>query len=145
MQPSIEALQHELARLFTNLGRHIRVGEVVGRGDYAVLAQLCPGEARRASDLASVEGADASTMSRRLAGMAERGLVERVPDPADGRAWLVRPTEAGASAFAAERRRRVALVTDRVADWEPADVDHLAQLIGRLNAAFATPREGTRP
>lgn len=145
MQPSIEALQHELARLFTNLGRHIRVGEVVGRGDYAVLSHLCPGGARRASDLASAEGADASTMSRRLAGMTERGLVERVPDPADGRAWLVRASDAGVAAFAAERRRRVALVTDRVADWNAADVHHLAELIGRLSAAFSATGEGTRP
>lgn len=145
MQQSTEELQHELARLFSHLGRHIRAGEVVARGDHAVLGHLCRREARRARDLAAAEGADASTMSRRLASMAERGLVERVADPDDGRAWLVRATDAGVAAFDAERARRVTLVTDRVAGWDPADVAQLAELIGRLNAAFAGPGEGTRP
>ena len=142
MQPPTEGLQHELGRLFAYLGRHIRAGETANSGAYAVLARLCTGEALRATDLACGEGTDASTMSRRLAHMAERGLVERVPDPDDRRAWLVRATEAGVAAFRAERARRVALVTDRVADWEPADVEHLADLIGRLNTAFERSEEG---
>ncbi len=142
MQPSTEGLQHELGRLFAHLGRHIRANESANPGVYAVLARLGKGEAMRASDLAAGEGTDASTMSRRLAQMAERGLVERVPDPDDRRAWLVRATDAGTRAFRAERTRRVALVTDRVADWEPADVEHLAGLIARLNTAFERSEEG---
>lgn len=142
MQPSTEALQHELARLLAHLGRHIRAGEAANPGVHAVLTRLSQRDAMRASDLAAAEGTDASTMSRRLAQMGERGLVERVPDPEDGRAWLVRATGAGVAAFHAERARRVALVTDRVADWDAADVVHLADLIGRLNIAFERSEEG---
>lgn len=136
MHATTEDLQHELGRLFSHLGRQIRAGQTVCRNDHAVLAHLCRGEALRARDLAAAEGTDASTMSRRLAQLAECGLVERVPDPDDGRAWLVRATDAGVAAFQAERARRVNLVTDRVADWDPADVTALADLIGRLNVAF---------
>ena len=128
--------------MFAYLGRQIRASEGGNPGVHAVLGRLSKGEALRASDLAAAEGMDASTMSRRLAHMGERGLIERVPDPDDRRAWLVRATEAGVANFHAERSRRMALITDRVADWKPADVVRLTDLIGRLNAALERSEKG---
>ena len=147
MQPSVdpessgtERLQSELGRLFAHLGRAIRPAPGgLGRGEYLVLSGLDRHGPRRGRELALGEGLDASTVSRRLAHMEGRGLVERVPDPADGRASLVRVTEAGRQAHAAERRRRVELVTDHVGAWDAADVTRLADLVSRLNSAF----EGT--
>ena len=141
MQPSpTELLHRELSRLLSHLGRASRPAPgSLGQGEHLVLTALDRLGPTRARDLACSEGLDASTVSRRLAQMEERGYVERVPDPADRRAGLVRVTDAGRSAFEAERRRRAGLVTDLVGEWDAADVALLARLVARLNAAF----EGT--
>ena len=145
MQPSVdpessgtERLQSELGRLFAHLGRAIRPAPGgLGRGEYLVLSGLDRHGPRRGRELALGEGLDASTVSRRLAHMEGRGLVERVPDPADGRASLVRGTEAGRQAHAAERRLRAEVGQRR--RRLAADVTRLADLVSRLNSAF----EGT--
>ena len=50
---------------------------------------------QRATDLAGYFGVGKATMSRQLHALEELGLVAREPDPADGRASLVRLTDEG--------------------------------------------------
>ncbi|HHU39565.1 MAG TPA: MarR family transcriptional regulator [Propionibacterium sp.] len=143
MQPSTEALQQELGRLLGHVNRVIRSTEGgASRGEFNVLALLDRRGPQRSRDLADAEGMDASTMSRRIAGMEERGLVERVPDASDGRAFLVRATDEGVGVFRAEAGRRLRLITDHVAGWEVDDVAHLATLLARLNDSFEVPQAG---
>ncbi|WP_149814884.1 MarR family winged helix-turn-helix transcriptional regulator [Serinicoccus marinus] len=71
-------------------------------------------------------------MSRRLASLAERGLVQRHPDPEDRRAQVLGLTAAGRAALAAERSRRVDLVTATLADWPAQDQQRLADMLARL-------------
>ena len=49
----------------------------------------------RLGSLAELEGTTAATMSRVIDSLAERHLIERVPDPLDGRASLVRLSPQG--------------------------------------------------
>jgi DNA-binding MarR family transcriptional regulator len=49
----------------------------------------------RLGTLAELEGTTAATMSRVIDSLADRHLIERVPDPLDGRASLVRLTVQG--------------------------------------------------
>lgn len=119
-------------------GRALRTTPTSGvaRGEFNVLAILKRAERQRPRDLAEAEGTDASTMSRRLASMEERGLIARVPDPTDGRAHLVELTEAGIEAFRVEVGRRIGLITHHVNDWDAADISRLAELLERLNDSF---------
>lgn len=126
-------LSDELSRAFVAMGRHINRGEgAISRPDYLVLARLAARDCTRSRDLAAAEGLDQSTMSRRIASLVERGLVERSADPSDGRAHTLALTEAGHEAVRTERARRVALITDALAEWDDADQAELARLLGRL-------------
>jgi DNA-binding MarR family transcriptional regulator len=88
------------------------------------------------ADLVEADGPDASTLSRRVAALADRNLLARTPDPRDGRAHRVALTEHGRAVLHAERRRRAALVTDALADWDETDRAHLTRLLIRLSASL---------
>ncbi len=87
----------------------------------------------RASEVAAVVGLHKSTMSRNIAELERLGLVERVPDPTDARARLLRLTPAGGEAVQrsrAGRRRRLAAQMD---GWSAADLQQLGALLQRFN------------
>lgn len=123
-------------------------GEELSRTDFLVLVRLPlqggQGEAVRSRDLALAEGLDPSTMSRRLGSLAERGLIARQPDPADGRAHLLTLTQTGCDAVKRERARRVALVTDALSEWRDRDRAELARLLSQLTDTLEA-RRGTEP
>lgn len=129
----MQQLSEELARAFAVMGRtiHASPGEL-SAPDLGVLVRLKAQEGARSRDLAHALGLDPSTMSRRIASLVERGLIERTPDPADRRAQVLTLTTAGRRAVTEERARRVALVTDRLADWDERDRAELARLLARL-------------
>ncbi|WP_298750047.1 MarR family winged helix-turn-helix transcriptional regulator [uncultured Serinicoccus sp.] len=134
-------LSEELARTFAAMGRFLREREGdLAPTDVAVLVRLAGQQCTRSRDLAQAEGLDPSTMSRRLASLAERGLVERHPDPADRRAQVLGLTEAGLAALTQERARRVELVTDTLADWPEGEKAQLADLLGRLADSLESAR-----
>lgn len=59
---------------------------------YGLLVRLESAGRQRATELAAYFGVGKATMSRQLRALEDLGLVAREPDPADGRAWLVRLT-----------------------------------------------------
>lgn len=61
----------------------------------SVLAELVQGGPRRMSALAELEGVRLPSMTDVVARLERLGLVNRTPDPADGRAVLVAVTEEG--------------------------------------------------
>ncbi|GAA4900798.1 MarR family winged helix-turn-helix transcriptional regulator [Streptomyces coeruleoprunus] len=94
---------------------------------------------RRATDLAGYFGVGKATMSRQLRALEELGLVTRVPDPADGRASLVRLTEEGRARFRRVRDARRARYVRKLADWDRAEVAELARLLHQLNSRAERP------
>lgn len=141
-------LPEQLGRVFWSLRRAIDAGARdqprearLGRLEYLVLAQVEAAEGSheplRPRDLACSEQVDASTMSRRLAGLTDRGLLEQRPDPADGRARLLDLTAGGRQVLAAERTRRIALVNAALADWPEEDRAELSRLLARLEDSLA--------
>jgi DNA-binding MarR family transcriptional regulator len=61
----------------------------------SVLATLSRRGPMRISELASIEGLNPTMLSRVIAELTGAGLLQRVPDPEDGRAALVDATAAG--------------------------------------------------
>ncbi len=104
---------------------------------YGLLVRLEEAGEERATELAAYFGVGKATMSRQLRALEELGLVSRDPDPADGRAFLVRLTAEGRSRFTRVRDARRAGYRSRLASWDHADVRELARLLGRLNAEEA--------
>jgi DNA-binding MarR family transcriptional regulator len=116
-----------------------RVHPEMDAAGYALISQIDLGTASggagvRASDVAQALGLDKSTVSRGLSQLESLGLIERVGDPDDGRARLLRMTTAGAERFNAMRSQRQAEFRAILDRWDSADLTDLARLLGRLNA-----------
>ncbi|MGX2994578.1 MarR family winged helix-turn-helix transcriptional regulator [Streptomyces sp. JNUCC 64] len=104
-------------------------------GAYGLLVRLDESGALRATDLAGYVGVGKATMSRQLKVLESLGLVSRDPDPADGRASLIRLTDAGRSRVHRVREARRARYVSQLADWAPSEVAELARLLHRLNSS----------
>lgn len=85
-----------------------------------------------AKELAARSGLDPSTVSRSVTALVADGLVERRPDPHDGRASVLAVTDAGRTALAEARAWYTGLLDRALADWSPAEIGHLDSLLGRL-------------
>ena len=116
-------------------------------GDRAALVLLFPlvrlGPLRQGA-LAELVHADPSTVSRHVAALVERGLVQRVADESDGRASRLHVTDAGHAALDAFRRDRenhFAQVTARLGRRRPRDPDHPARPLPRRHVRD----DGRRP
>ncbi|MGO1383376.1 MAG: MarR family winged helix-turn-helix transcriptional regulator [Arachnia sp.] len=131
-------LTDELARLFSNMGQKLARGAHQGMDhqDFSVLATLSSGafpDGTRLRELAAARGLDASTMSRRVSHLCDTGLLERTPDPHDGRAQLLSLSDHGRRAMVEERARRVTLITESLGEWTQQEKSDLARMISRLN------------
>lgn len=102
---------------------------------YGLLIRLVEAGQQRATDLAAYFGVGKATMSRQLRALGELGLVEREPDPADGRASLIRVTEEGGARFQRVRDARRAQYMSKLADWDHTEIAELARLLHQLNAS----------
>jgi MarR family transcriptional regulator for hemolysin len=85
-------------------------------------------------DLAALIGIDASSLVRLLDILQRRGLVERRPDPNDGRARLIHLTEEGGAAVHAIRAELLAEEELLLADLGDDDLAHLLDLFRRIDA-----------
>ncbi|MDT9680710.1 MarR family transcriptional regulator [Streptomyces sp. TRM76323] len=108
---------------------------------YGLLVRLDEAGGQRATELAGYFGVGKATMSRQLRALEELGLIVREPDPADGRASLVRLTEEGRDRFRRVRDARRARYVRKLAGWDRAEVAELARLLHQLN----TRAEGRDP
>ncbi|MFE4172346.1 MarR family winged helix-turn-helix transcriptional regulator [Streptomyces sp. NPDC056909] len=102
-------------------------------GAYGLLVRLDETGSQRATELAAYFGVGKATMSRQLRVLEMLGLVTREPDPADGRAWLIRITDEGASRFQRVRNARRELYVQKLADWDRAEISELARLLHHFN------------
>ena len=96
---------------------------------------------QRCSALAAQAGIDISVASRQLAALERSGHVERRPDPADGRASLLKLTARGAEALAGARALRSEWALGALAGWDEGDARTLTDLLDRL----VTDLEAARP
>ena len=102
---------------------------------YGLLVRLEEAGPQRATELAGYFGVGKATMSRQLHALEDLGLVAREPDPADGRASLVRITAEGKARFGRVRDARRERYVRKLAGWDRAEISELARLLRQLNAA----------
>lgn len=135
--PADAPLSDHLAVLIGQLSRAIARGRgPLTRAEYAVISRLDLTGSCRLGELTGADGPDPSSVSRRVSSLAARGLVERTPDPLDGRAQLVGLTDDGQSLLHSERVRRAGIITDALADWPDADRADLGRLLIKLSTSL---------
>ncbi|MFE0099129.1 MarR family winged helix-turn-helix transcriptional regulator [Streptomyces sp. NPDC059009] len=109
-------------------------------GSAAVLTLLSRYGEMRMSRLAELLAVDMSVTSRHVSHVAERGWIERSPDPADKRSRILRLTEAGERQMEVLSERSTQLLADRLSDWSDDEVGMLISLMARLRDSFGDCR-----
>ncbi|MFG2955459.1 MarR family winged helix-turn-helix transcriptional regulator [Streptomyces sp. NPDC048291] len=154
-----QAQFEELARQLSAVGAVKRdLGRILPpecpTGSAAVLTLLGRHGSMRMSKLAELLAVDMSVTSRHVAHVAERGWIERSPDPADKRSRILHLTPAGEATLVDLSRRSTELLAERLGDWSDEEVDQLIRLMTRLRDSFgdcrataphARPAVGTAP
>ncbi|MFE3183391.1 MarR family winged helix-turn-helix transcriptional regulator [Streptomyces violascens] len=118
------------ARLYTRLTEGL--GEAVDDLTYPVLSGLARTGPCSAADLGREIGLDRTTVTRRADRLERAGLLQRQPDPADGRATLLALTDDGRAAVSATRRQLAAAIEDALDTWPRADAQAFARLLRRF-------------
>jgi DNA-binding MarR family transcriptional regulator len=90
----------------------------------------------RASALAATVQSDLSTVSRQVATLVGQGLLERQADQLDGRASLLRVTDAGQALVAEHEHARAAFFSQVLEGWSAAELDQFAHLLTRFTTAY---------
>ena len=90
----------------------------------------------RASALAASVQADLSTVSRQVAALVSRGLLERQADQGDGRASLLAVTGAGRAAIAEHEQGRQAFFDAVLTDWDAEEMRQFARQMERFTGAY---------
>ncbi len=145
LEPQEPAQRAELAaRLRVVVARLGRQGRRSHRGGLtasqlsALVAIECHGELR-VGDLASIEGTAAATMTRLVASLVDTGLVERRPDPADGRSIRVALTAAGARRLDDVRREKTTALIRAVERLSADEFTRLADAVPVLESLIEPP------
>lgn len=106
----------------------------------AVLMLLSKHGEMRTSQLAELMAIDMSVTSRHVTHVADRGWIERHPDPQDGRVRLLRISDAGEQLMDELYTRTVQALESHLRDWSDEDVAQLNALLHRLRASFGDCR-----
>ena len=125
----------EIVRGLLSIVRAVHKGfesMALDKGALMVLTSIRHFDKTRPSAVAEFCGLDISTISRHIKKLEEDALVERSPDPADGRAHLMRLSAKGTAMLAhAEQVRREELGS-AISGWDEEDRRVLRAILGRL-------------
>jgi DNA-binding MarR family transcriptional regulator len=141
-QPGDDRVERVADRLHSaaiHLLRHVRRRDDeagVTAPHLSALSVLVFAGPRTLGELAAAEQVTPPSMTRIVRNLEADGLVEREPDPADGRVVRVRPTERGRRVLEEGRRRRIATLAARLHPLDAADLATLeaaAELIERIS------------
>lgn len=138
---SLRLLEHEVGVMIRRIRRVLwerarAVHPELQPASYLLLAYLADQGPHRSSALAEILCIDKGSVSRQVQHLVELGLVDRAPDPADGRATLVSASEVAVQRIndVAEDRRR--WLDERLGGWTDAELADFAGELGRYNAAL---------
>jgi DNA-binding MarR family transcriptional regulator len=116
-----------------------RLGEIHPQLDYGTflfLIAICDAaDGIRGSELAEQLGVHKSTASRAVSTLDSLGLVQRVPDPDDGRAQRLVPEPEAQAKVDAYRQKSHVRLSSILSDWTPDEVTTFARSLARLNDA----------
>lgn len=135
---AITALEHEFAAMFAQVRAQIRerAAEVypgLSPAGYHVLQFLVRSGPRHSRALVEHFGWDKGAMSRLVKQLTKYGLVERQPDPDDGRACFLVASEVATARIDAVSSAYRRKIRNTLAGWDVAEVQQLTTFLHRLN------------
>ena len=130
---SFSELQRTVRR---SKARLLAAGDDIDSATQLLLHTVAGEGPMRASALAASVQADLSTVSRQVAALVGRGLLERQADQFDGRACLLAVTDAGRAAIAEHEQGRQKFFDAVLADWNTEEMRQFARQLERFTAAY---------
>lgn len=129
-----------------------RVRRVIGERARAVHPELLPSSylmlsyvrdhgPLRASAMCAVFEIDKGAVSRQVQHLIDLGLVDRAPDPEDGRATLLSASEEGVRRLEVVAEERRELLAERLEDWPVEELQEFAASLRRYNDALGIPAD----
>jgi DNA-binding MarR family transcriptional regulator len=117
-------LAARLRLAITRMARRLRqeAGTDLGPSQVSALATIERHGPLAPSELAERERIKRPSATRILARLAEAGLIERIPDPTDGRSAIVSATSRGRELVRRLRQRKTAYLARRMRDLPREDV-----------------------
>jgi MarR family transcriptional regulator, organic hydroperoxide resistance regulator len=126
-----------VVRLHRMLAGHLLRDLGLHRGQELLLMHLWDSGPVRQTELIAVLDSDSATITRMVQRLEKVGLVERAPDPHDGRATLVSSTSAGEAMRARIERMWHDLETSTVGDLPSATLTTLLEALAKVEANLA--------
>jgi DNA-binding MarR family transcriptional regulator len=138
----------ELGRLEQEVGVLIRrIKRVIGEraravhpdlqpASYLMLTYLASDGPQRSSVLSDRFNVDKGAISRQVQHLCDLGLLDREPDPADGRATLVSASADAVHRMESVDRDRRRWLDEQLSEWSEADLREFVTGLGRYNAAL---------
>ncbi|KGN36649.1 MarR family winged helix-turn-helix transcriptional regulator [Knoellia subterranea] len=123
LRPSaVSSLAGELRLACMRISRRVRYESTdsIAPHQFSVMCRL-EESPRTPGELAEIERVSAPSMTRTVAGLAERGWVERAQDPTDRRQVIVTLTDEARQALKDTRRKRDAWMAVRVGHLDPEE------------------------
>lgn len=142
--PLADRIGNDLVRLQRVRERtiaHAKATDGIDPAVYACLFRLIHDGSMRSSALAETMYTDPSTVSRQVTQLVDRGLVQRRPDPTDGRASVLAVTDAGRAAASRIRTMRNERLGQVLSGWPVEDLEQFTRLLDR----FVVDYERMRP
>lgn len=138
---TVRQLEHEVGVMIRRVRRviHERAQAVhpdLQAASYLMLAYLGDHGPTRSSAVAELFSIDKGAISRQVQHLADLGLLERTPDPADGRATLLVVTEEGQARLAEVTTHRRQYLDRRLGDWSDEELSAFVAGLARYNAAL---------
>jgi DNA-binding MarR family transcriptional regulator len=127
-----------LRDVITRFNRRLRQARPVGELTITQLSALNSLElagAMTPRELADAERVQPPTMTKIVAKLEERGLIQRTPHPTDGRQVILAASEAGREVVAEHRRARDMWLAKRLATLTPEERETLlraSEILDRL-------------
>jgi DNA-binding MarR family transcriptional regulator len=139
---AVRALEAEFGELINRFRRIItenanRVSPGMLPGAYKVFTTIVRRESITLSALAESLIADKGQISRTVRELEQLGLIQRTPDPDDGRSSLLSPTAQGLERLTAARAPQENALVDALEEWPLDDIHNLTRLLHALTAGEA--------
>jgi DNA-binding MarR family transcriptional regulator len=134
---SLETIDLELAvllRRLTSISTK-KLGNL-DRSAYLLLHQITSYGPAGVKALAEEFQLDISTVSRQTAALEQKGYVNRLPDPLDGRAYSFQITELGIKEFTEYQQLRFEKIAEILKDWSDEEQELFGRLLKKYNYSF---------
>lgn len=129
--PPLKLIGH-VHRAFQRVADQLLRDQGFALGQLPVLMALKDGRPRSQAELARLANVEQPSMAQLLNRMERDGLVERLPDPEDGRSRLISLTAACRDRMPKARAVMQALGAEALEGFSDAEVEVLAGLLARL-------------